>query len=150
MSLDTNGIFDALTSHAASLGIFEIVQMHEPKMSPGSGLCFALWCASISPSRSGLNSTSVQVVFEARIYVSMLQEPQDGIDSTIMSAVDALMDAYNGDFDLGNEVRNIDIFGEEGTKLTAVAGYINQDNKLYRVMTITIPVIVNDVWSQVP
>jgi carbon-monoxide dehydrogenase large subunit len=34
--------------------------------------------------------------------------------------------------------------------LSAVAGYINQDGKVLRVMTLTLPLVVNDVWSQAP
>jgi hypothetical protein len=34
--------------------------------------------------------------------------------------------------------------------MTARAGYINQDNKMYRVMTITLPLVVNDTWLQSP
>jgi hypothetical protein len=34
--------------------------------------------------------------------------------------------------------------------LSAQAGYINQDGKLMRVMTIMLPLVVNDAWVQVP
>jgi len=33
--------------------------------------------------------------------------------------------------------------------LSALAGYLNQDGKLYRVMTVTLPIIINDIWAQV-
>jgi hypothetical protein len=37
----------------------------------------------------------------------------------------------------------------QGHTLDAQSGYINIDNVVMRVMTITVPVIVNDAWAQV-
>jgi len=34
--------------------------------------------------------------------------------------------------------------------LMAKAGYLSQDGRIYRVMVITIPIIVNDVFTQAP
>jgi hypothetical protein len=59
------------------------------------------------------------------------------------------MAAYSGDFELGGNVRNVDLLGQASEGLTAQAGYLEQDGKLYRVMTINLPLIVNDVWNQV-
>jgi hypothetical protein len=78
----------------------------------------------------------------------MLSEPQDAIDPEMLNAVDVLFTAYNGDFDLGGEVRNIDLLGQFSNGLSAQAGYINVSGNNYRVMTITLPMVVNDAWSQ--
>lgn len=150
MSLDTKTILDKIISHALAAGLFERVNGHEPKNAPGNGLTAAVWVQTIDSTRSGLASTSALLVLNVRIYKPMLAEPQDAIDPNVAAAVDALMTAYSGDFQLGDQVRNVDLLGQTGTGLSAQAGYIEQDHKLYRVMTITLPVIVNDVWEQVP
>lgn len=151
MSLNTTAILSAIESHALALGLFESVNTHEPKNAPGNGLRVAIWCDRIEPAlSSGLQQTSARVVFNVRIYSNMLQEPQDAIDPNIATAVDGLMAAYSGDFDLGGNVRNVDLLGMAGPPLQAQAGYLEQDGKMFRVMTITLPLIVNDVWSQVP
>jgi len=149
--LNATAILDAVTSHAETLGQFERVNGHEPKNAPGNGLSCAVWVASISPARGqhGLAQTSARVVLNVRVFSPMLQEPQDGIDPAVMEAVDALMNAYSGDFTLGGNVRNVDLLGMAGVPMEAQAGYLNQDNRLYRVMTITLPLIVSDVWEQV-
>ena len=98
--------------------------------------------------RSGLDATTVRAVFTVRIYMNMIQEPQDEIDINILDATDKLMEAYTGDFTLGGAVRNIDLLGAGGPGLSANAGYIEIDKRIYRAMTITVPVVVNDVWSQ--
>jgi len=58
------------------------------------------------------------------------------------------MASYIGGFTLGGLVRDVDVNGEFGTPLEAVYGYVAIDGAMYRVATITIPVIVNDVWTQ--
>lgn len=149
MSINTSDLIARLESHALALGIFQSVNGHEPKNAPGAGLNAALWVQSIEPIRSsGLDSTSVRIEFSLRIYQNMLKDPQDSIDPALIDAVDVLFGQYSGDFDLAQTVRQIDLLGTYGNALSAQAGYISQDSKLYRVMTITLPVIVNDTWEQ--
>lgn len=143
-------LFAALRSHAAETGLFEQVPQHEPKSAPGGGLSCAIWAASIEPIQSsGLDQTSGKVVFNVRIYSNMLTEPQDAIDPEILTAVCALMADYSGAFTLGGTVREIDLLGEFGDSLSAKAGYLNHDNRLFRVMDIVLPVIINDLFGQV-
>jgi len=150
VSLDTTAIVAAVASHALASGYFDRVGRHEPKNAPGNGLSAAIWVDRIAPlpGSSGLAVTAGLLVVQLRIYQNMLYEPQDSIDPNLAAAVDGLMTAYSGDFDLGATVRNIDLLGQYGEGLTAQAGYIEQDGKLYRVMTLSIPIIVNDIWSQ--
>lgn len=152
MALDATTLLDRTVSHALALGHFERVNQHEPKNAPGLGLSCAVWVDDIGPARgqSGLNATTARVVLNVRLYTSMLTEPMDDIDPNLMVALDALMGAYSGDFTLGGAVRNVDLLGATGTPLSARAGYLNQGGKLYRVMTITLPLIVNDLWEQTP
>ena len=149
MALDAAQIIDAVVSHAAASGWFDRVNQHEPKNAPPYGLTAAVWVDEIRPAQSsGLDSTSALLVLNVRLYTSMLQEPQDAIDPNLVAASSVLFAAYSGDFSLGGEARHVDLLGAEGAPLRARAGYLNQDQKLYRVMTITLPVIVNDAWDQ--
>lgn len=151
-SLDPNPVLDALVSHALASGYFERVNSHEPKNAPGNGLSVAVWADWIGPATaaSGLATTSVLMRFNVRVFSNMIQEPQDAIDPTLLTAVGALMEAYTGDFTLGGLVREVDLLGQYGPGLSGQAGYLNQDGKLYRVMTITVPLVLDDVWSQQP
>lgn len=151
MSLSVTQIFDAMVSHAESLGQFDKVETVEPKSAPGNGVHAALWVQAVDPVRSsGLISTSARVEIAIRIYLNMVQEPQEGIDKSLLEATDALMAAYSGDFELGGLVREVDLLGSYGVPLSARGGYIRQDSKLYRVMVLTVPLIVNDLWTQTP
>lgn len=150
MSLASSALLDAVVSHAAASGHFERVNTVEPKVEPGTGLSCAVWVQSIGPSRSsGLQATSAVVIFNVRIFTSMTQQPQDMIDPNVMEAVDALMTAYSGDFQLDGLVRMVDIYGMAGTPLAALAGFVKVGQTLHRIMTLTVPLIINDVWEQV-
>jgi hypothetical protein len=144
-------LIGALEDHAASLGQFDQINRHEPKSAPGRGLTAAIWVDRLRPVRtSGLNSVSVALDVMVRVYLPMLTEPQDEIDPLMLDAVDALCATYGGDFQLGGRVRSVDLFGAGGVQLQAQAGYMQQDGRLYRVMTITVPCVVNDLWTEAP
>ena len=148
--LNTAALVDELVSKALQLGIFEKVQGHEPKSQPGNGMTAAVWVENIAPFQqgSGLSQTSVLVGFTFRIYQSAFSEPQDAIDPNVMRAVDTLLEKYSGNFTLGGQVREVDLLGEAGTPLSAQAGWLNIDGKIFRIMDVNLPVIISDVWSQ--
>lgn len=150
--MDIPAIRAALISHALSLGLFSDVSGHEPKAAPTGGLYGALWVDSIDPARarSGLVSTTIRLAFNFRVGQNMMDEPQDDTDEKVLVATCALMALYSGDFELGGQVMEVDLEGAHGFPLAAKAGYLNQDGKLYRVMIIQIPLIVNDVFTQNP
>ena len=145
-------IRDALISHALGLGIFASVSGHEPKSAPMDGLYGALWVDEIAPARgrSGLSATTTRLAFNFRVGTNMMRQPEDDVDPAILVGVAALMQQYSGDFELGGEAAFIDLLGAHGNPLSARAGYLNQDSKLFRVMVISIPLIVNDVFTQSP
>lgn len=151
MAIKSQELVDALASHAMASGYFDMVNQHEPKSKPGRGITCAIWIDRIEPARgmSGLNSTTARVVFNVRVYTNMLQQPQDMIDPNVMIASDALFEAYSDDFTLGGLIREVDLMGEsQGNPLFGQSGYINIDNMVYRVFTLTVPCIVNDAWDQ--
>lgn len=151
MAINSQDLIDRIASHAMTTGYFDRVNQHEPKSKPGRGLTCAVWIDRIEPARgrSGLAATDARVTFNVRVYTNMLQEPQDMIDPSVMIAADALFEAYSGDFDLGSESRFIDLLGmTQGHPLQCQSGYINIDNFVYRVLTLTVPVIVENAWTQ--
>lgn len=150
MTLNISGILDAVVSHAMSSGHFGQVNGHEPANTPSQGLTAAVWVDSMQALRtSGLASTTVQLVFNVRVYTSIQAEPADAIDPDMLTAVDDLCAAYVGDYTLGGLIRQVDVLGAHGQTLLVRAGYIQQSGAILRVMTITLPVIVNDLWEQV-
>lgn len=154
MAINSQAIVDALASHAAASGYFERVNEHEAGSElPSGGLTAGIWPQVMRPSPpgSGLASTAARLVFMVRIYSPALSQPQDAIDPTMLAAADALMAAYSGDFTLGGLVRDVDLLGAGGESLSAVAGWLPAaDGVRYRVIDITVPLVINDAWTQAP
>jgi hypothetical protein len=150
--LDLAAYRSAATSHAQALGLFGQVLGHEPVSAPGSGLTYAVWVGPVRPvpSRSGLNKVAARLELRGRVFLPADTEPMDDVDVTVTSAVSALIGAYCGDFTLGDLVGNIDLLGAHGAPLSAETGYTSfTGGTTYRVATLTIPLIINDAWTQV-
>lgn len=150
MALNAEILTNAMASHAAGLGVFDMVNLHEPKSAPGNRITCAIWVQDMVPASSGLAATSFRITFNVRIFSAMLQEPQDAIDPEILNAVDLLLSDYIGNFTLGGLLREVDIRGIDGNPLRVDAGYLTQDGKTYRVMTISLPVVINDLYAEAP
>lgn len=151
--MDIPGIHAALIDHALTLGLFTSVSGHEPKAAPVlGGIHAAFWFDLSEPARgkSGLASTTMRLVWNLRIGQDMLKEPQDDIELDLLVASSAMHQAYSGDFELGGLVHEVDLLGEAGTPLSTRGGYLNHDNRLYRIHVVTIPLIVDDVFTQAP
>lgn len=148
-TFDVRRVLDPIISHGKALGRLDVVTGHEPKSAPRGKLSAAVWVQSTDPvTSSGLNSSSIRIVVQARIYASMTSEPQDAIDPDMTNAAIEWVARLNGDLDLGGAARTIDVRAIHGVGLGAQAGYIEQDGRLFRVYTLTIPVLVNDVWTE--
>ncbi len=150
MALDIRGVLDKLVSHALATGLFDTVNAFKVDEPTGGGnLTCSIWSDDITPIRSsGLASTSVRIVFKVRIFTSTEAAPEDHLEPAMVDAIDVLLTAYSGDFELGGSARNIDLLGSDGPALAANAHYMNLSGIIFRVMDITVPVLLNDVWSQ--
>lgn len=148
MSLGISALLAVVESHAMAAGYFSSVNTHEPENAPADGLTCAIWVDRLEPVRAGgLASTSVRLAFTVRIYQSLTAEPADDIDTAVMLAADALFTAYSGDFELGGNARHIDLLGAYGPGLSLQTGYAKTQPPL-RIVDITLPIIINDAWSQ--
>lgn len=148
MALDIDTLLGKLVDHALSTGHFDAVNTHEPDNAPGSGLTANVVLDTITPVSSGLAATSCRVTFIMTFMYPTTVMPRDATEPFLIKALDAVMGRLTGDLRLDDTVRMIDLLGAYGDGLEAITGYYKIQEQAYRVMELTIPLIVNDVWVQ--
>lgn len=154
MSLDVQANIDAIRDLALDTGLFAVINGHEPATPLDSGLTAAVWMQTMGPApkQSGLNTTAAAVTYMMRIYTAAVTLDLDTIDPAVGAATSAMIGLLSGDFQLGDTVFAVDLLGmRNGTPLAAKAGYANvagPPTTLYRIMDITIPLIIDAVWTQ--
>jgi hypothetical protein len=144
-------IQDGLVSHSQALGVFDTVEDHAPATVPGAGI-WCIWEVTVpfAHASSGLASTSAVLTWVATILAPLTTEPGGDIERDVLRAADALIRSLIGDFDLGGLVRYVDVRGSEGTPLRADAGYASVNGVRLRVVTVVVPLIVNDLYDETP
>lgn len=157
-TLDLPGLQAELCSVVMRLGHFDTCEAYEPREAPNTALHAAFWLLSVRPARaaSGLASASTIVTYTGRIYIPAgdgTTLPYEEIDQRMFAAADRLMAAFCAKFTLGGRVRNVDIFGAHSPGLgldTGYAAFGGATGKKFRIATITLPLIVNDMYPEVP
>lgn len=156
MNFDQEAIttqFARLVSPCKQIGAFRSsVIQHEPKAAPTALPALALWWSGIGPARgySGLAATSARIQYSGRVYVNFKSRGEEDIDPQVMTLTSLVIGAFSSSFTLDGDVAFIDLLGGYGEPLSATPGYIQQDGQEFRVAELTIPLIVDDVWSQSP
>lgn len=145
-------VFEAVQSNVMATGYFSNVNGFEPKSAPKSELTAAAWIQRFGPipARSGVNRTSGRVVVNVRLYKKMLDQPQDMIDPQLMRANLAMMSRFSSSFTLGGLITAVDLLGMHGIALDSEAGYLTVDQTKFRVYTITVPCLIDDLFTQTP
>ena len=91
---------------------------------------------------------------DGQIWLPMHVDKPETIDPKTLGAADVYFAALLGQFTLGGLVRCIDVHGMDGEQLSATPGYISMGgqggDKLYRVATLMIPLLVNQVTTLTP
>lgn len=151
MTLSIDSIASALGDKALALGVFDTVTGHEVKSPPGTGITCEIVFGTFEliPTRSGLEDVSFKLVFKVRLRTTWAQQPADAVDPSLLKACDALLASYIGGFTLGGLTNAIDLLGlAGGTPISAGSGYIDQGGVMYRIVEITLPLIVDDLWTE--
>lgn len=143
-------LFADVVDHAMTLGIFDRVCGHEPENPPGTGASYAAWLSGLAPvpRRSGLASTTGRIQFTGHIYTRLRSRALDDVDPAALTLTVDLMAAYSGDLTFGGDAAMVDLLGAYGSPLSAQPLYVDFQGTPFRVMEVTLPVILDDVWTQ--
>ena len=140
-------LFTAIQSYAQELSLFPGgVATHDPWNAPTGHLFCSIALGPVRPvpAASGLRSVSGQVMLLVRVWSSALQKPLDNIDPEVLAVTCSLMGAFAGGFTLGGTVRNIDLMA-----MSAQPAWVEFEGKPLRVVEISVPIVINDMFSEV-
>jgi hypothetical protein len=139
-------LYKAVQSAAAGLGLFQKVDTHEPENAPGTRLYCSITQGPFGaePAASGLAAVSGKVTLIIRVWSHAMQRPLNDIDPEVLAAVAALMNALAGGFSLGGTVRDVDLLA-----LTATPAWADFQGAQFRVMELPVPIIINDLFTEV-
>lgn len=139
MAVTIKPALEALQSHLVASARFRgNVEIGEPKDPPAD------WTAAILLQSYVMPATTLAKTIERRdviirIYRNALSEPRSHIEFEMDNAVSEVIEDLLGDFDVGGNVRNIDV-----TAMTVSFGYQSIGRTLYRIGDILVPMIIDD------
>ena len=125
---------------------------HEPVSAPAAVPCVALWAGPIEPvgAVSGLSEVSGRLTVMGRLYGARAERMDDKAEALLLSLTSSLLGAFAGAFTLGGDAMFVDLLGAYGQKLTAVPGYLRQDEAFFRASELTVPIIIDPLWTEAP
>lgn len=152
MATDLTTIISAVVDDAMTLGVFERVNGHEADSSPGTGVTADVWVMDLVPlaAASGLAEVTALLPLKVRLYAPLSSVNRDVIDPQLLRALQLLFGQYAGGFTLGGLIQNVDVFGHYGIRMSAPFGYVEVNAVEYRCTTVTVPCIVDDLWTEAP
>lgn len=131
-----------MESFLSALGYLDTVSVGEPKEAP-QGVHGSIFLAPYTHIGTTLNGTIERRAVTIRIYLNALAEPREDIEFNMDAIISELQEDLLGDFDLGGDIRNIDV-----TFMTVEFGYQDigaQGGAVkYRIGDLLIPMIVDD------
>jgi hypothetical protein len=151
VELQVDAIMAKVVSVVESLAVVETVNGGDNIHVVGAGLR-----ASVSPERiasppgsSGLDSASVVLTVRVRLFDRVFPTPVDEFSTDLLKAIGKVCGAYLGGFTLGGLVRDIDLHGRHGQAMTVQAGYMDVPDGTCRVMTLLLPLVIDNAWEEV-
>lgn len=136
----------SVQSKAAESGYFHTVELGEPKSSlQGHGMEAYIWMDSVAVAGTTLNYAIEIHTVTLRLYMPMLTGDTLEDEVEMDAAVNQVKRNLAADFDLGGTVRNVDFAGQHSGGLESVTGFVDLSGTQYRIVDITLPVIVDDI-----
>ena len=134
----------AISSYIQASGYVQKSTIGEPESPPTERLAASVYMGNTAIVSLTLNTTIEVHTVIVRFYMDMLREPTEQIEFKLAEVVSGIFNDLLGEYDLGATIRNIDAAGSHGTSLGAVWGYTDVGGKMFRVVDLSIPLLVDD------
>lgn len=143
MAFDITNTLRKVESFLAGSGYFSNTGIGEPS-SPPDQLSAHIWMTSVDTPEIPLDGGDIQHhVVMVRIYKPAFEDPTEDIELELSNTLSQLLSDILGDADLGATVRHVDAGGIYGTTLAAQWGHLDQNGRIYRVVDVSLPLVVD-------
>lgn len=140
---DIGPTLDFVMNLLSTTGTLKWVSIGMPK-APPDGLGLAIEILDLSDPEVTLDSTIEVYNLLFRFFRVAYVEPLSAIEIGLQHAVAEVKGLLAGHFTAGGRVRAIGWAGEEGARMTARWGHLEVSGTVYRVVDLTVPLIVDD------
>ena len=150
--LNAAGVLAGIESVLQAVGGIEQVVTSQSTNPPTDGIGAQVWAGPIKPVgvRSGLASVSVLTVTNIRLTMPLATQPPESIDPALLTTLSDVMNALAGGFTLDGEVAQVDLLGQYGVPMDGIPGYVDYAGVGYRCITLTVPAVLDDIWTEAP
>jgi hypothetical protein len=145
---DTLGI---IRDELSKINYFSTVEIGEPKSPPADQYASAyIWMDSVTTVQASLNGSIEVYLTTVRLMTGLFEEPIELIETQTAEAYSKASEALFANFSLDNKIRNIDAAGQYGASYGGTWGHLDLGGNLYRIVDITLPLIVDDSATFAP
>ena len=134
----------AISDYIQKSGYVQKSTIGEPKAPPSEPVSAAVFLDSVAVAALTLNGTIEVHTVTLRLYMDMLGDPTEDIEFGMAEVVSNISSDLLGEYDLGASIRNVDAAGMHGSPLRATWGYVDVGGKMFRIVDMSIPLIVDD------
>mgnify|MGYP004452397989 FL=1 len=148
MAFDTSSTMDAVASHMARSGYFpggvQVGEFTSPPDATGTRLAGAIWMMNSSIVLLFADGGTREVhTLMLRVY-SDFKDPTSTGEKRLALSVNQIASNILSDSDLGATIMSVDAAGQYGTGMSMDWGQLTISDRMYRVVDITLPFIVDD------
>lgn len=153
MAFNIKSTLSAIASHISRSGYASDVQIGEPVSPPeiNDKVFAAIFMNAASVVELTLGTTIELHTVTVRLMKRAAFAQGDdasAVEEELALVVSQVSSNLIGEFDLGGTIRAIDVGGQYGTGVSAAWGYTNISSVIFRVVDITVPLIVDDSATQ--
>jgi len=136
----------SVESHLRSSGYASSVVVGEPKsaMEAGPRVTAAVWTVSATIVALTAGNETIELhVLNVRLYADAFTESPETLELAIVNAQSQVAAKLLADANLNSSVRSIDAGGQYGVQFEGQYGYAEVSGKMYRIVDLTLPFIVD-------
>lgn len=146
MPFQITDTLNVIVTHLRNTHYIKHAMVTEPTQPPQDGTA-AVFMNGVEIAEVMLDGGTVEIhSLTVRLYAKAFRDTQsmESVEKTLAEAAEQVMSDLATDFDLGGNIRAIDIGGTYGTSMGVSFGYVDIGGEMERIADIALPIIVDN------